>query len=164
MSLGGVRWRGAASAGAGARLLDVVVGALCPPAAEPASSGGPPGAPRPLALPALSHGSVHRRTGELRGSLYWENRNSQPNSIREKKGGASIRGGCPTTTSSRRHPTPPRATKRRLTTPNATSGPRWPDSRARTVPPNLSELCHSSTCMMTFRSPVSVGSAMHSNS
>ena len=31
------------------------------------------------------------------------------------------------------------------------SGPRWPDSRARTVPPNLSELCHSSTCMMTFK-------------
>ena len=40
--------------------------------------------------------------------------------------------------------------QRHLTT---LSGPRWPDSRARTVPPNLSELCHSSTCMMTFRSP-----------
>ena len=26
-------------------------------------------------------------TGELRGSLYWENRNSQPNLIREKKVG-----------------------------------------------------------------------------
>ena len=67
---------------------------------------------------------VHRRTGELRGSLYWENRNSQPNSIREKKrGGEYRRGGvCPTTTFSRRHPTPPRATQRRLTTPNATFG------------------------------------------
>ena len=31
-------------------------------------------------------------------------------------------GGCPTTTSSRRHPTPPGATQRRLTTPNATFG------------------------------------------
>ena len=40
-----------------------------------------------------------------------------------KKGGASIRGGvCPTTTFSRRHPTPPRATQRRLTTPNTTFG------------------------------------------
>ena len=61
---------------------------------------------------------------------------------------------------SRRHPTPPRATQPpRLTTPNDNltplSGPDGPDSRARTVPPNLSELCHSSTCMMTFRSPSS---------
>ena len=41
-----------------------------------------------------------------------------------EKGGASIRGGvCPTTTTfSRRHPTPPRATQRRLTTPNDTFG------------------------------------------
>ena len=38
---------------------------------------------------------VHRRTGELRGSLYWENRNSQPNSIREKKGGGEYKGGLP---------------------------------------------------------------------
>ena len=47
--------------------------------------------------------------------LTWRlTRNSQPNSIR---GGV-----CLTTTSSRRHPTPPGATQRRLTTPNATFG------------------------------------------
>ena len=45
------------------------------------------------------------------------------------------------TTSSRRHPTPSRATQRRSTTPKPLSGRIWPDSRARTVPPNLSESC-----------------------
>ena len=60
---------------------------------------------------------VHRRTGELRGSLYWEISELPAELDPGEKRGGEYKGGC--------------------------------------LPYNLSELCHSSTCMMTFRSPSS---------